>query len=117
MYYESELYRLLCRIVTAEPAKGLSLRSEPISGIHRDDLEIQLGNQLISKHCFTGPAKKPALCIETGGNGNIIKKEKGFAPLLLLDDVFEKLDEDRIGNLLQKVVRGERRPGIYNGYE
>jgi DNA replication and repair protein RecF len=33
----------------------------------------------------------------------ILKKEKGFAPLLLLDDVFEKLDEDRIANLLQKV--------------
>ena len=33
----------------------------------------------------------------------ILKKEKGFSPLLLLDDVFEKLDEDRIANLLQKV--------------
>ncbi len=33
----------------------------------------------------------------------VLKKEKGFSPLLLLDDVFEKLDEDRISNLLQKV--------------
>ena len=33
----------------------------------------------------------------------VLKKEKGFAPLLLLDDVFEKLDEERISNLLQKV--------------
>ena len=33
----------------------------------------------------------------------VLKKEKGFPPLLLLDDVFEKLDEDRISNLLQKV--------------
>ena len=33
----------------------------------------------------------------------VLKKEKGFAPLLLLDDVFEKLDEDRINNLLNKV--------------
>jgi DNA replication and repair protein RecF len=33
----------------------------------------------------------------------VLKKEKGFAPLLLLDDVFEKLDESRISNLLQKV--------------
>ena len=32
-----------------------------------------------------------------------MKKEKGFPPLLLLDDVFEKLDEGRISNLLQKV--------------
>lgn len=33
----------------------------------------------------------------------ILKKEKGFAPILLLDDVFEKLDEARISNLLQRV--------------
>ena len=33
----------------------------------------------------------------------VLKKEKGFAPLLLLDDVFEKLDEDRINSLLQRV--------------
>jgi DNA replication and repair protein RecF len=33
----------------------------------------------------------------------VLKKDKGFAPLLLLDDVFEKLDEDRIANLLRKV--------------
>jgi DNA replication and repair protein RecF len=33
----------------------------------------------------------------------VLKNEKGFSPLLLLDDVFEKLDENRITNLLQKV--------------
>ncbi len=33
----------------------------------------------------------------------VLKQEKKFAPLLLLDDVFEKLDEDRISNLLNKV--------------
>ena len=31
------------------------------------------------------------------------KKNKGFSPFLLLDDVFEKLDEDRIANLLRRV--------------
>jgi DNA replication and repair protein RecF len=33
----------------------------------------------------------------------MLRNEKGFSPLLLLDDVFEKLDENRIANLLQKV--------------
>ena len=31
------------------------------------------------------------------------KAAKGFPPLLLLDDVFEKLDEKRMRNLLDKV--------------
>jgi DNA replication and repair protein RecF len=34
---------------------------------------------------------------------DVLKENKGFAPLLLLDDVFEKLDKDRIGNLLGRV--------------
>jgi DNA replication and repair protein RecF len=33
----------------------------------------------------------------------VLKREKGVAPLLLLDDVFEKLDEERIFNLLERV--------------
>ena len=32
-----------------------------------------------------------------------LKENKGFAPILLLDDVFEKLDEKRMQNLLQYV--------------
>jgi len=36
----------------------------------------------------------------------IMKKEYGFPPMLLLDDVFDKLDMDRISNLL-KMVAGE----------
>jgi DNA replication and repair protein RecF len=32
-----------------------------------------------------------------------LKRHKGFSPLLLLDDVFEKLDESRMHNLLDFV--------------
>ena len=34
---------------------------------------------------------------------DVLKESKAFARLLLLDDVFEKLDEDRIANLLHRV--------------
>ena len=33
----------------------------------------------------------------------IMKQKYGFAPMLLLDDVFDKLDMGRISNLLQMV--------------
>jgi DNA replication and repair protein RecF len=33
----------------------------------------------------------------------LIKKAKGFSPILLLDDVFDKLDADRMHNLLHWV--------------
>jgi DNA replication and repair protein RecF len=37
----------------------------------------------------------------------ILKEEKRVSPLLLLDDVFEKLDEGRITNLLMRVCSDE----------
>ena len=37
----------------------------------------------------------------------ILKEEKKLSPLLLLDDVFEKLDEERISNLLVRVCSDE----------
>ena len=39
---------------------------------------------------------------------DMIRLQKGFAPILLLDDVFEKLDDQRMHNLLHQVcLKGE----------
>jgi DNA replication and repair protein RecF len=37
----------------------------------------------------------------------IMKRSYGFAPVLLLDDVFDKLDMGRISNLLQMVASND----------
>ena len=37
----------------------------------------------------------------------LMKRNYGFAPLLLLDDVFDKLDMGRISNLLQMVASND----------
>jgi DNA replication and repair protein RecF len=36
----------------------------------------------------------------------LFEKAKGEKPLLLLDDIFDKLDEERIGMLMQLVSQG-----------
>jgi DNA replication and repair protein RecF len=38
----------------------------------------------------------------------ILKEKKAFAPLLLLDDIFEKLDDQRMNKLLYKVCVEEK---------
>jgi DNA replication and repair protein RecF len=102
LFYESEL-------LNADFAELLKLTRQKdcyaqrtTSGIHRDDLEINLGNQLFRNIASQGQRKSLLFALKLA-ELQVLKKEKGFAPLLLLDDVFEKLDEDRIGNLLQKV--------------
>ncbi len=71
-------------------------------GIHRDDLDIQLGSRSFKTIASQGQRKSLLFALKLA-EMDILRKEKGFAPLLLLDDVFEKLDEERIGNLLNKV--------------
>jgi len=72
------------------------------SGVHRDNLEINLGSLLFRTIASQGQRKSLLFALKLA-EMELLKKEKAFAPLLLLDDVFEKLDEERISNLLQKV--------------
>ncbi len=102
VYYESELLQATFQdLLTINRARDY-LAQRTTSGIHRDDLDIQLGNQLFKNIASQGQRKSLLFALKLA-EMEILQKGKSFAPLLLLDDVFEKLDEDRIGNLLQKV--------------
>ncbi|HRF18281.1 MAG TPA: DNA replication and repair protein RecF, partial [Chitinophagaceae bacterium] len=67
-----------------------------------DDLDMHLGSQPFKNVASQGQRKSLLFSLKLA-EMEVLKKEKGFAPLLLLDDVFEKLDEERVNNLLNKV--------------
>ena len=71
-------------------------------GIHKDDLIIEL-NQHLFKNIASQGQKKSLLFALKLAEYEIIKQSKGFYPILLLDDVFEKLDNFRMENLLKRV--------------
>ena len=102
LYYESELLQASFPELLSINRSKDCFAQRTTSGIHRDDLDIQLGNQPFKNIASQGQRKSLLFALKLA-EMEVLRKEKGFAPLLLLDDVFEKLDEDRIGNLLQKV--------------
>ncbi len=102
LFYESELLLASFEELLKLNRTKDCLVQRTSSGIHRDDLEIQLTNQDFKSIASQGQRKSLLFALKLA-EMEVLKKEKGFAPLLLLDDVFEKLDEDRIGNLLNKV--------------
>jgi DNA replication and repair protein RecF len=71
-------------------------------GIHKDDLVFNLTGQLFKNIASQGQRKSLLFALKLA-EIDVLKHIKGFAPLLLLDDVFEKLDEERISNLLRRV--------------
>ena len=76
------------------------------SGIQRDDFLFTMNGYPI-RRCGSQGQQKSFLVALKFAQYEIMKKGYGFAPLLLLDDVFDKLDMGRISNLLAMVAGDE----------
>ncbi len=72
------------------------------AGIHRDDIDIRLNGQPFKNIASQGQRKSLLFAMKLA-EYELLKKTKGFAPILLLDDVFEKLDAGRMHHLLARV--------------
>ena len=102
LFYESELLTIsFSELIKLNRNKDCMMQ-RTTSGIHRDDIELKLNDEAFKNIASQGQRKSLLFALKLA-EMEILKKEKGFAPLLLLDDVFEKLDEERISNLLEKV--------------
>lgn len=73
------------------------------TGIHKDDIGFQLFSNAFRQTASQGQ-KKSLLFACRLAEFDILKQEKDASPFLLLDDVFEKLDELRVQNLLQFII-------------
>ena len=100
--YDSQLHKNKMRNLLAENRQRDLYLQRTGAGIHRDDLEIIMHGQSFKSLASQGQRKSLLFALKLA-EFSIIQQHKGFAPLLLLDDVFEKLDTDRMHNLLYKV--------------
>ena len=102
LLYESQLTKVTFSALLKINRVKDCLAQRTTSGIHRDDLVIHLNDQPFKNIASQGQRKSLLFALKLA-EMEILKQEKKFAPLLLLDDVFEKLDEERISNLLHRV--------------
>jgi DNA replication and repair protein RecF len=102
LFYDSELLQgSFAELLKANQSKDL-MAMRTTSGIHKDDLEFNLNEQPFKNIASQGQRKSLLFALKLA-EMEVLRKEKGFSPLLLLDDIFEKLDDERITNLLQRV--------------
>ena len=71
-------------------------------GPHKDDLEFTLGSHSLKKFGSQGQQKSYLLSLKLA-QFEFIREQKNIKPLLLLDDVYDKLDESRFTRLLEMV--------------
>lgn len=70
------------------------------SGIHKDDLEVSLDGKPIKKYASQGQIKSAVISLKLA-QIEWIKRQKKKVPILLLDDIFDKLDEHRVIRLIK----------------
>ena len=71
-------------------------------GIHKDDLELTMNGLPFKQMASQGQRKSMLFALKLA-EFNFLKNNVRFEPILLLDDVFEKLDQNRLEKLLEWV--------------
>ena len=77
-----------------------------LHGIHRDDLMFSLGGHPIKREGSQGQHKTFAIALKLAQFDFLKRTNGGNTPLLLLDDIFDKLDSSRVEQIV-KLVAGE----------
>lgn len=71
-------------------------------GIHKDDLHFTIADHPIKKFGSQGQQKSFLIALKLA-QFDIIKKQNDVNPILLLDDIFDKLDELRVSQIIKLV--------------
>ncbi len=102
--YESQLHQYSYEQLLLQYRQKDLLLQRSNAGTHKDDISIQLLQQPFKNTASQGQRKSLLFALKLA-EFEILKNDKGFAPLLFLDDVFEKLDDERMHQLLHRVCR------------
>lgn len=71
-------------------------------GIHKDDLSFNIENYPIKKFGSQGQQKSFLIALKLA-QFEFVKKQSGEKPILLFDDIFDKLDETRVEKIVEMV--------------
>ena len=83
-----------------------------LHGVHRDDLEITLGGHLMKREGSQGQNKTFVIALKLAQFDFLKRTNSKTTPLLLLDDIFDKLDAQRVEQIV-KLVAGDEYGQIF----
>ena len=78
-----------------------------LHGIHRDDLEIALGGHQMKREGSQGQHKTFVIALKLAQFDFLKRTNTKTTPLLLLDDIFDKLDAKRVEQIVSLVAGNE----------
>ncbi len=103
LIYESHLHKNDLEQLLDENENADLAAQRTTKGIHKDELEFMIGDFPLKKFGSQGQQKSFIISLKLA-QYEYLKEKTGIKPLLLLDDIFEKLDELRLNKLLTMIA-------------
>lgn len=102
--YESQLFN-----GDLEKQYNASLKKDQVLqrtnvGVHKDGFVFTIYDKPLKRHGSQGQQKSFLIALKLA-QYDLLAEQKKLSPVLLLDDVFDKLDDERMQKLLQQVTR------------
>ena len=102
IYHSSLVGDSLTNLIKKSREKDRILQRTTV-GIHKDDLMFEIDNKPLKRFGSQGQLKSFVISLKLA-QYEILRGAKQETPILLLDDIFDKLDDERVHNFLQLIV-------------
>lgn len=106
LIYKSQLHDLDMNTLLQNSLEKDRMLQYSTAGIHKDDLGFEIGEYPIKKFGSQGQQKSYLIALKLA-QFEFIKKQSNITPILLLDDIFDKLDETRVLQIVNLVKNDE----------
>lgn len=104
--YKSQLFEnSLSGLLEQNLQKDMALQYTSV-GTHKDDLSFEIAGHPIKKFGSQGQQKSFLVALKLA-QFDFIKEISKVNPILLLDDIFDKLDENRVAHIVALVATGK----------
>jgi DNA replication and repair protein RecF len=102
--YKSQLHDFSMQALLKNSLEKDKIIQYTTSGIHKDDLSFEIDNYAIKKFGSQGQQKSYLIALKLA-QFEFIKQQSKVTPILLLDDIFDKLDESRVSQIIALVSK------------
>lgn len=102
--YKSQLHDFSMQALLKNSLEKDKIIQYTTSGIHKDDLSFEIDTYAIKKFGSQGQQKSYLIALKLA-QFEFIKQQSKVTPILLLDDIFDKLDESRVSQIIALVSK------------
>lgn len=102
--YKSDLHQDAFEVLLKKNKDKDRFLERTAGGIHKDDMEFSIDNFPIKKYASQGQQKSFLIALKLA-QYQILKNSNQETPILLLDDIYDKVDDTRVANLIQWLLK------------